>query len=224
MWLLEILNLHMWVGFVAQQIEELTKFLPKKTKIKLDRIVKSNHFRTLEVDQISYHIWKALNNKKKELHIYEKTSGSLWFQHYTAFISFLPLVIPPEPGRPWGPLVPPDSGGSWLDWETGKAPENNCNRSSKQLGESVSCSVEFDSFLPPARLLCPWNSPRKKTGLGNLSLLQEILLTQGLNWTWVSHIADRFFTVWATREAPNNWLETCILAAWYWLQKAIVQP
>ena len=41
---------------MAQQIEELTKFLPKKTKIKLDRIVKSNHFRTLEVDQISYHI------------------------------------------------------------------------------------------------------------------------------------------------------------------------
>ena len=37
MWLLEILNLHTWVGFVAQQIEELTKFLPKKAKIKLDK-------------------------------------------------------------------------------------------------------------------------------------------------------------------------------------------
>jgi len=24
-------------------------------------------------------------------------------------------------------------------------------------------------------------------------------------WTWVSHIADRFFTIWATRQAPNLW-------------------
>ena len=40
--------------------------------------------------------------------------------------------------------------------------------------------------LPPqglqsARLLCPWNSPGKNTGVGCHSLLQGIFLTQGLN-------------------------------------------
>ena len=40
--------------------------------------------------------------------------------------------------------------------------------------------------LPPqglqsARLLCPWKSPGKNTGVGCHSLLQGIFLTQGLN-------------------------------------------
>ena len=31
--------------------------------------------------------------------------------------------------------------------------------------------------------------------------------SQPRDWTWVSHIAGRFFTIWATREAPlwSNW-------------------
>ena len=33
----------------------------------------------------------------------------------------------------------------------------------------------------PTRLLWPWNSPGKNTGVGNHSLLQGIFLTQGLN-------------------------------------------
>ena len=35
--------------------------------------------------------------------------------------------------------------------------------------------------LQPARLLCPWNSPGKNTGLGSHSFLQGIFLTQGLS-------------------------------------------
>ena len=35
--------------------------------------------------------------------------------------------------------------------------------------------------LQPVRLLCPWNSPGKNTGLGSHSLLQRIFLTQGSN-------------------------------------------
>ena len=31
------------------------------------------------------------------------------------------------------------------------------------------------------RLLCPWNSPGKSTGVGSLSLLQGVFPTQGLN-------------------------------------------
>ena len=34
--------------------------------------------------------------------------------------------------------------------------------------------------LQPTRLLCPWDSPGKNTGVGCHFLLQEIFLTQGL--------------------------------------------
>ena len=44
------------------------------------------------------------------------------------------------------------------------------------------CSVMFDSLQPhglwPARLLCPWDSPGKNTGVGCHFLLQGIFLTQ----------------------------------------------
>ena len=53
------------------------------------------------------------------------------------------------------------------------------------LSESVRCSAMFDSLWPhglqPARLLCPWGSPGKNTGVGCHFLLQGIFLTQGLN-------------------------------------------
>ena len=35
--------------------------------------------------------------------------------------------------------------------------------------------------LQPARLLCPWDSAGKNTGVGSHSLLQGIFPTQGLN-------------------------------------------
>ena len=54
--------------------------------------------------------------------------------------------------------------------------------------------------LQPARLLCPWDSPGKNTGVGCHFLLQGIFLTQGLNP--VSFFAGRSFTNWALREAP----------------------
>ena len=66
--------------------------------------------------------------------------------------------------------------------------------------ESVSHSVLSDSLQPnglqPTRLLCPWDSPGKKSGVGSHSFLQGIFLTQGS--TWVSLIAARFITIWAT--------------------------
>ena len=50
--------------------------------------------------------------------------------------------------------------------------------------------------LQLTRLVCPWNSPGKNTGVGSHSLLQGLFLTQ--DWTWVSCIAGRFFTIRAT--------------------------
>ena len=43
--------------------------------------------------------------------------------------------------------------------------------------------------LQPARLLCPWDSPGKSTGVGCHSLLQPIFLTQGSNQRllWLLH-------------------------------------
>ena len=49
----------------------------------------------------------------------------------------------------------------------------------------VSLSFMSDSatswIITPARLLCPWDSPGKNTGVGCHALLQGILLTQGSN-------------------------------------------
>ena len=49
----------------------------------------------------------------------------------------------------------------------------------------LSCSVVSNSFATPwtvaLRLLCPWDSPGKKTGVGCHFLLQGIFLTQGSN-------------------------------------------
>ena len=62
---------------------------------------------------------------------------------------------------------------------------NSKKYSNSYEGESVSHSVVFD-FLPPhglqpARLLCPWNTLGKNTGVGSHSLLQGIFPTQGSN-------------------------------------------
>ena len=61
-------------------------------------------------------------------------------------------------------------------------------------------SVCLKSHGPsPVRLLCPWNSPRRNTGMGSHSLSRGSFPPR--DWTWVSCIAGRLFTVWATREA-----------------------
>ena len=53
----------------------------------------------------------------------------------------------------------------------------------------------------PTRLPCPWDSPGKNSGVGFHSLLQGIFPTQGLN---PGLLHCRFFTIWATREAPKR--------------------
>ena len=53
---------------------------------------------------------------------------------------------------------------------------------------AVLCSVAsvMTNFLQPVRLLCPWDSSGKNTGVGCHALLQGIFLTQGSNWCLVS--------------------------------------
>ena len=49
----------------------------------------------------------------------------------------------------------------------------------KSSNESKGLSVVSDSLQPHG--LSPWNSPGQNTGVGSLSLLQGVFLTQGLN-------------------------------------------
>ena len=65
-------------------------------------------------------------------------------------------------------------------------------------------SVMSDSLPPhglwPTRLLCPWSSPGKNTGVDCHFLLQGNFLTQGSNPRLLHY--RQIFTVWATREGP----------------------
>ena len=72
----------------------------------------------------------------------------------------------------------PTQGCSSGDWE---APV----RSDSLVCVSMCCSAVSDSSQPhrldPTRLLCPWHSPDKNTGVDCHYLLQEIFLNQGSN-------------------------------------------
>ena len=67
---------------------------------------------------------------------------------------------------------------------------------------SGSYSVMSDS-LWPQWVHSPWNSPGHNTGVGSLSLLQQIFVAQESNW--VTCIAGGFFTNWAIRDACKVW-------------------
>ena len=69
-----------------------------------------------------------------------------------------------------------------------------------------SCQTLWPCGLWPTRLLCPWDSPGKNTGVACHALLQEIFPTQGLNpHLFMSpELAGRFFTTSTTWEAPYD--------------------
>ena len=55
----------------------------------------------------------------------------------------------------------------------------------------------------PSRLLCPWNSPGKNTGVGSHSLLQGIFPTQGSN-LGLLHCRHIFFFFFLPSESPRK--------------------
>ena len=89
------------------------------------------------------------------------------------------------------------------------------------LSHSVmSDSLWIHPWTIPARLLCPWDSPGKNTGVGCHALLQGIFLTQGSNLglphcRWIlyhlSHQGNLWILEWVaylfSREysQPRNW-------------------
>ena len=78
--------------------------------------------------------------------------------------------------------------------------------------------------LQPSRLLCPWGFPGKNTRVGFHFLFQGP--SRHRDWTWVSRITGRFFTVWATREV-RTWTWTLLsrvqLFASPWVVHGILQ-
>ena len=64
--------------------------------------------------------------------------------------------------------------------------------------------VQLFVTLWTVRLLCPWNSPVKNTGVGYHALLQGIFLTQGSKPTSLMSpaLASRFFPTSTTWEVP----------------------
>ena len=57
--------------------------------------------------------------------------------------------------------------------------------------------------LQLAELLGPWDSPGKDSRVGCQALLQGSF--QSRDWTQVSHIAGRFFTIYATGKGMNHY-------------------
>ena len=90
-----------------------------------------------------------------------------------------------------------------------------CSVSLHCSAERISCTVHTPqcafSVMSPSlqpyglhtsRLLCPWDSPGRNTGVGCHFLLQAIFPTRQLNPGLRSpELAGGFFTNWATREA-----------------------
>ena len=73
------------------------------------------------------------------------------------------------------------------------------------MSKRVSHSVVSNSLRPnrlwPTRLLCPWDSPGKNTGVGSHSLLQGIFPTQDSNPSF-QHCRQILYHLSHTREVP----------------------
>ena len=71
----------------------------------------------------------------------------------------------------------------------------------------VRCSVVSNLDCSPYRLLCPWDSPGKNTGVGCHSLLQGIFPTQGSNQGLLHLYADSLPLSYQRRHPGNDvWL------------------
>ena len=81
----------------------------------------------------------------------------------------------------------------WVRWSFNTLTVGHSRSLSKNYvkGFVLSYSVMGNSLQPhllqPARLLCPWSSLGKNTGVGYHSLLQGIFLTQGSNLDLLHH-------------------------------------
>ena len=115
----------------------------------------------------------------------------------------------------------PRDGGAWWAAVYGVAQRrtwlkrlSSSSRLSATLRVCLAVSVRSDSLQPyglwPDRLLCPWDSPGKNTGVGCHALLQGIFPTQGSNLyrLWFLHCRQILYC-WATGETLIDWNLFC---------------
>ena len=120
----------------------------------------------------SFHI-KASNNRNLS-----------WWVDMTTFFSHRISGIKPAACH-WSPT---EAGNGFL----------SCTHACS-VASGMSDCVQPYGLLLPTRLLCPWDSPGKNTGVGCHALLQGIFPTQGLNLHLLH--CRRILYHWATREA-----------------------
>ena len=87
----------------------------------------------------------------------------------------------------------------------GRSPDPGCANQLPFQVRNVSRSVVSNSLQPNGlgltRLFCPWDSPGKNSGVDCISFSRVSFWPRVR--TWVSCIAGRLFTFWATRKFPS---------------------
>ena len=93
----------------------------------------------------------------------------------------------------------------------GRPPLSSSSRSAVcSVASAESDSLQHPHGLWPTRLLCPWDSPGKNTGVGCHALLQGNLPDPGIELESLA-LAGGFFTTSTTWEASSRRLELCSL-------------
>ena len=172
-----------------------------------------------------------MNWTEKQLSIHECNGGKnhhiditllLWVtpSSYRASGFFSPWAACPHPGPrlsvKHGPMVETKRSNPlcWTFWLDLKLNPESCLPASNSSPDWLCCCwvplVMFNSGqlygLQPTRLLCPWGSLGKSTGVGCHTLLQGIFLTRGLNLGLLH--GRQILHHWVTREVPG-WLCCC---------------
>ena len=126
--------------------------------------------------------------------------------YYVSFAK-LEVVLPGElTFRLWSLVQDVRHGSSMTGWQWSISSPRGCGlhlaHSSHDAALLLSRLVVSDSATPwtAARLLCPWDSSGKNTGVGCHALLQGIFATQGSN-LGLLHCRQILYH-WAIREAP----------------------
>jgi len=73
-----------------------------------------------------------------------------------------------------------------------------CGCVSVCVSHSVVSNSVWPHGLKSTRALCPWDSPGKNVGVGCIPFSSGS--SQHRNWTWVSWIAGKLFTIWAIQD------------------------
>ena len=146
----------------------------------------------LKVVKCSVHVWKVtsvVSDSATLRTMAHQAPLSMGFsrQEYWSGLPWSPAGDLSYPGIESKSLTSPASAGKFF---TVSAPGKPLNvlcwvLNNGYVGVKWSHSVVSDSLWPqglqPTRLLCPWDSPGKNTGVGCPALLQRIFLTQRWN-------------------------------------------